>query len=373
MRIGVVGAGPGGATAALLLARAGGDVVLYERDAWPREKACGDGLTPSSIAQLERLGIALPDRLPLRGTFVSGPSERAFRADWPGGLPNGTTMRRSAFDATLVAAAVAAGARFESRTAVDGCAGGRIALRGATSREPARFDAVVLADGATGALGTACGFGPHALRLAAFRGYAPAHADLTDDYQVHYARPLLPGYAWIFPVAPRYANVGAVLAASGDVRAALRAWLTTSAFARRWLGKTVTLEQARGGIIPVGRGTRYADRVFAIGDAAGVADPLSAEGVSQAMGSAVLAAEALLACGGDVERAGASYESRVRRYDANNREALRMRWLFARCADPLVALARLRPALARHVVSTGYFPKDDAAWFAGSFRALIRG
>ena len=367
-----MGAGPGGSTAALLLARAGAAVVLYERDVWPREKACGDGLTPSSVMELRRLGVAPSVGPALRGTFVSAPNEGVFRATWPAGLPDGTTMRRAAFDAALVEAAISAGVHFEPRIEVKACLGGAVVLRDAAA-SPERFDAVVLAEGATGGLATACGFGRHGLRLAAFRGYAPSPGELADDYQVHYARALVPGYAWIFPVAPHYANVGAVLATRGDVRAQLNAWLAASPFARRWLGENVALERARGGVIPIGRERRYVDRVFAVGDAAGVADPLSAEGVSQAMGSAVLAAEALLACGGDVRRAGAAYERNIRRYDANNREAMRMRWLFARLADPLVALARRQPALARHVVATGYFPKSDAAWFFGSLRALIGG
>ena len=182
----------------------------------------------------------------------------------------------------------------------------------------------------------------------------------------------MPGYAWIFPVAARRANVGAVLVRRGDVRARLREWLAGSEIAERVLGRTRALEDARGGIIPIGRARRTAGCVFALGDAAGVADPLSAEGVSQALGSARRAVAALLESRGDASLAARAYEASLRNVDANNREAWRMRGLFARCADPLVAIARRRPGFARHVVATGYFPKHDASWFTGSFSALVR-
>ena len=372
MRVAVVGAGPAGAVAALALARAGATTVLYERSPWPREKACGDGLTPASLATLASLGIALPDRPGLAGTLVSGPRERSFRASFPAASGEGTTVSRAVFDATLVRAAIAAGARFEPRTTVDACDGRRVVVtshRGAS--ETSHVDAVMLAEGATGALGRRCGFGAFGMRLAAYRGYADAD-DLTSDYEVHYARALLPGYAWVFPVAPRVANVGAVLVRGGDVRAHLRRWLATSARARRVFGEAPQLRDGRGGVIPIGRATRFRDGTFALGDAAGVADPLSAEGVSQAMTSALLATDALGRAHGDVARAGIAYVAASRAFDVNAREALRMRALFARFAEPTIALARRRPAVARHVVATGYFAKSDAAWFWRSFGALIR-
>lgn len=371
MRVAVIGAGPAGAVAALVLARDGANVTLYERAAWPREKACGDGLTPASVAILHDLRIALPDDRPFATTLVSGPRERAFRAAWPAAFLDGTTLERERFDAALVAAAIAAGARFHERVEVLACAGGRVRVRLRDGRtELHSYDAVALAEGGTGALGRACGFGPFARRLVAYRGYVATPDDLANEYQVHYARGLVPGYAWIFPVAPRRANVGVVLVEGGDVRASLRHWLATSAIARAQLGPTPALEMGRGGIIAIGRKHRYRERVFALGDAAGIADPLSAEGVSQALRSGLFLGEALAASRGDIARAGLAYERSLRCFDRNNREALRMRALFGRFAEPMIALARARPRFAEHVVAAGYFPKSDAGWFAGTFAAL---
>ena len=369
-RVAVVGAGPAGAAAAIALARAGVAVTLYEKSAWPREKACGDGLTPATVGELARLGLRAPGGLKLATTRVSAPSETSFRGAWPAGEPDGTTCERREFDDALVRAAVAAGARFEPQTAV-ALEGEALRLRTPAGDHRSVPDAIVLAEGATGGLAAHAGLPPHRLRLHAYRGYVETPADLPLEYGVHYAREFLPGYAWIFPVEARRANVGAVLARRGDVRARLAAWLGRSPLAARELGsRGATLSSGRGGIIPVGRARRTAGNVFAIGDAAGVADPLSAEGVSQSLASARLFADAFVRGGGDPKTVAARYEPALRAFDDNAREALRMRAVFRVYAEPLVALARWRPRLAAHVIATGYFPKHDASWFFGSIGAL---
>ncbi len=372
MKVAVVGAGPAGAVAAYALARDGADVSLFERSSWPRAKACGDGLTPASVALLGEIGIALPPRARFARTLVTGPRGAGFRAAWPRGVPDGTTFERIAFDALLVRAAVAAGAHFYDETSVDRIAGDTVTVTAAGRERTERFDAIALAEGGTGALAARAGLPPFDHRLAAYRGYVETATDLPDEYQVHYAGAFVPGYAWIFPVGRRRANVGAVLAARGDVRAALGAWMASSADARGPLGVDARLEDGRGGVICIGRSRRHAGRTFAIGDAAGIADPLSAEGVSQAMRSALFFARALRANGGDPARAGIAYERDVRAFDANNREALRMRGLFRYLAGPMTSLAARRPRLARHVIASGYFPKRDARWFLQTFTAALR-
>jgi flavin-dependent dehydrogenase len=319
---------------------------------------------------LDQIGIALPPRDRFAQTLVTGPNGSGFRAAWPNGMPDGTTCERIDFDALLVNAALAAGARFFDRTSVERIASGRLVLTGPDGRERSEdFDAIALGEGGTGGLAARAGLPPFAMRLGAYRGYVATALDLAPEYQVHYAGPFVPGYAWVFPVAPRRANVGAVLASRGDVRKLLGAWLESDT-ARRALGDVGPLEAGRGGVIAIGRARRCIDRLFAIGDAAGIADPLSAEGVSQAMRSSLLLRDALRASGGDVARAAAAYERDLRAFDANNREALRMRKLFALMAGPMTALAAKRPRLARHVIATGYFPKRDASWFFGTFAAL---
>jgi geranylgeranyl reductase family protein len=365
MRVAIVGAGPAGSAAAIELARAGATVDLYEKASWPRAKTCGDGLTPASVAQLAELGLTLPSAPQLETTLISGPSEVAVRAGWPAGFPPGTTLERRRFDELLVTAATSAGARFADRTTV-------------RSIDELRADAVLLADGATGGLAHKRGFPPFRSRLVALRGYVDVEDDVPAEYAVHYARALTPGYAWLFPVGPRRFNVGLAVdartaaRAGGDVRAMLRDWLRSSRFAREAIGDASQVVDVTGGVIPSGRGRRYAEGVFLVGDAAGVADPLSAEGVSQALTTGRAAAAALIAASGNVAVAGAAYEAGLRRFDRNEREARRMRALFRVGGDLLVRLATRRPKLAAYVVETGYFLKSDASWFAGTLaRALV--
>lgn len=372
MRAAVVGAGPAGAAAAIALARAGADVTIYEREAWPRAKACGDGITPSSVGELAALGITLADRRFFPTTLLSGPGGAAFRAPWPAGAPDGTTMPRRAFDARLIDAAIAAGARFFDRTIVTACFGdGILVVRSSTgASEKVPNDVVFLCEGATGGLGATVGLPAHDARLAAYRGYVAVDHDLEPAYQVHYARALLPGYAWIFPVEARRANVGACIVRRGDVRGDLARWLATDALARAELGAGAEPVEGKGGVIPIGRARRTAGRVFALGDAAGVADPLSAEGISQALGTARLAVAALVAADGDGLHASRAYERALHVYDANNREAYRMRALFAWFADPMVAIAKRRRRFGRFVIGSGYFPKRDASWFFATLANL---
>jgi flavin-dependent dehydrogenase len=232
---------------------------------------------------------------------------------------------------------------------------------------------VIVADGATGGLARTLGFGAHTSRLVALRGYAATARDLPNAYGCAYARSVLPGYAWIFPVAPRRANVGLVVTeatakrAAGDLRGVLRAWLARSAWARGLLGDEPELEDVHGGVIPTGRARRVAGPVFLAGDAAGTADPLTAEGVSQALACGRAAARALIDANGDVAAAGRQYAATFGSVDRNAREALRMRAMFAAFVEPLIALAAANARAARVLSAVAYTAKDES-WV----RAMLR-
>jgi flavin-dependent dehydrogenase len=160
----VVGAGPAGSVAALVLARAGVRVRLVDRASFPRDKLCGDTLNPGSLAILDRLGIAGAIRsasLPIDGMTVTGPGGVMVSAAYPAGL-HGVALSRRDLDLALVRAAVSAGAVFEERVNVVGpridraLVGGVRVSTGAGTRElPARV--VIGADGRASRLSRALG------------------------------------------------------------------------------------------------------------------------------------------------------------------------------------------------------------------------
>lgn len=374
MRVIVVGAGPGGASAALELARSGAAVRLVEKHAWPREKTCGDGISPLGVRDVAAMGVLARGDVLLRKAWVSTPHGTAFRGGWPAETPWGTTIERSTFDASLVDAAIAAGAEFLPGTTVRGVRldPDRVTatLASHDGERELGADAVVIAEGATGGLARSLGFPAHRSRLVALRGYVRTTRPLAPEYGLFYDRPLAPGYGWVFPLAAGYANVGILvdertLARSGaDLRGLLARWLAESPFARDLLGSNVALERVRGGVIPSGRRRRTAGRAFLIGDAAGVADPFTAEGIFQAIRSGRLAARAL-AESRDVDGARARYERELRIFDRNERAARALRATFNVAIEPYARRAAKRPAFADRLNTDAFFLKRglfDFVW-----------
>jgi geranylgeranyl reductase family protein len=372
MRVLVVGAGPAGGAAAIALARGGATVRVVERSAWPRTKTCGDGISPDGVRIAAELGIDLGDRLPLVAGTMSAPSRVAITSGWPEATPWGAIVERADFDDRLIRAALAAGATFEPRTTVRAltptAAGVRVDLRRAGGTEAHEdADLVLLAEGATGGLGATLGLGRHRSRLVALRGYVRSERALDPTFGLHFDPAVVPGYAWIFPVSSRYANVGILVderfSRTRDLRAVLDTWLRESPFSREQLGAHPVVEHLAGGIIPRGRPRRTNGAVFALGDAAGVADPFSAEGIAQAMTTGRSAAAAVLAAAGDIARAARTYRRSLGAFDANARASRRMRLVFPYVVDPLTKRGAIRPKLAYHLSSEGFFRKKSVAEF----------
>jgi geranylgeranyl reductase family protein len=367
MRVAIIGAGPAGSAAAIALARGGARVTLFEKARWPRAKTCGDGVTPDGIRALQSLGVALPDAAPQcpDATVVSPRGIRAV-GRWNGVA---TVVPRIALDAAMVAVATANGAAFYDKTNVHEIrADGTLAAAATTER----FDAIVLAEGATGGLARSLGFGDFGERQVAIRGYADARGPLQPTYNVIYDGAFATGgYGWVFPIAESRANLGVcvserVAQRHGGPRELLRAWLARDPLVRELFGADVVLKEIRGGVIPTGRALRRSGCVLAVGDAAGVADPLSAEGISQAIATGVAAAATLLG-------QGEAFAASLRAHDRNAREARRLRALFRFTLDPMIALAAKRPALADHLVASGFTQKTNGDWFHGVRGALLRG
>jgi len=299
----VVGAGPAGSTAALLLARGGARVALVDKARFPRDKACGDLVGPRALALLSALGLDPPGGRPVGAMVALGPSGRRVTLPARAGLTypgHGLAISRLRFDRWLRDEAVAAGAEpLEGR--VRSVQGDTVELD-----DGRRFatDVVIGADGATSAVGAAAGLvsPPAVLWGFAYRAYARQRVE----------RPVIalwnpaphegfPGYGWIFPGEGDEANVGLGIGLRADRRGARRAVEQFGAFCRH-LERHELLSgpvegRPLGGWLKIGMvGTVAArGRVFLVGDAAGLVNPLQGEGIAPAMTSASAAAQAILA------------------------------------------------------------------------------
>ena len=322
----VVGAGPGGSTAASYLAQAGVDVLLLEKSAFPREKVCGDGLTPRATRQLVRMGIDLdaPGWIKNHGLRIVGGGHRLEIA-WPelAEYPSyGLVRTRLDFDEILAQHAQKLGARLHERTAVTGPvlddSTGRII--GVTARgvddngrkvgDETTFRApiVIAADGNSSRLSLAMGLQKRDNRPlgVAVRTYytSPRHDDdwLESWLELWDGEPgasdLLPGYGWIFGVGDGTVNVGlGILNTSNafghvDYKDLLVRWLdhTPEAWGFREHNRT---QPILGAALPMGfnRKPHYAAGLLLVGDAGGMVNPFNGEGVAYAMEAGEMAAE----------------------------------------------------------------------------------
>ena len=315
----VVGAGPGGSAAAWQLAQSGLDVLLLEKTAFPREKVCGDGLTPRAVKSLVHMGIDISEAngfIRNRGLRIIG-GGRTLELPWPelASYPDfGLVRPRKDFDELLARQAQKAGARLQELTTVTGPvldAAGRVV--GVTARvgpekleKTYRAPVVIAADGSSARLALALGIAKRDDRpmgVAVRRYYeSPRHADdmleswleLRDD-----AGNLLPGYGWVFGVGDGTSNVGLGILNTTkawqdtDYKKLLAQW--TGGMPEEWqYDEEHAVGPVRGGALPMGFSrTPHATRgVLLVGDAGGAVNPFNGEGIAYAMESGLLAAEA---------------------------------------------------------------------------------
>ncbi|MFB7652016.1 MULTISPECIES: geranylgeranyl reductase family protein [unclassified Streptomyces] len=321
----VVGAGPAGSTAAYHLAKAGLDVLLLEKTAFPREKVCGDGLTPRAVKQLVAMGIDISEEagwLRNKGLRIIGGGSR-LQLDWPdlASFPDyGLVRKRDDFDEQLARQAQKAGARLYERCnvgapVVDDRTGritGVHAKLGEDKRE-VTFHAplVVAADGNSTRLSLAMGLHRREDRPmgVAVRTYftSPRH---DDDYLESWLElwdrrgaqdRLLPGYGWIFGMGDGTSNVGlGVLNTSAsfkdlDWREILKAWCASMPEDWGYTPDNMT-GPIRGAALPMAfnRQPHYTKGLLLVGDAGGLVNPFNGEGIAYAMESAQIAADVIV-------------------------------------------------------------------------------
>jgi len=324
----VVGGGPAGSSAAISLARAGRDVVLVDRARFPRDKCCGDGLTAAALRMLEELGLE-PGRVAswqhVDDIWVRSPSGRTVRFPLPRGQGTYAAIaRRADLDAALLDVARDAGVDVrDSHALTDARDAGAAVELDVDGLGTLRAAYAIGADGAWSPLRKALGAG-EARYLGdwhAFRQYFSGVSDTARDIWVWFEPDVLPGYAWSFPLPGGRANVGFGIVREEDTPVGHMKQLWPDILARPQirdvLGPAATPEAPhRAWPIParVDRVRLAAGRALFVGDAAAATDPMTGEGIAQALVTGRLAAEAILRSGSVGPAAVArDYEAGVRR------------------------------------------------------------
>ncbi|HET6481671.1 MAG TPA: geranylgeranyl reductase family protein [Actinoplanes sp.] len=341
----VVGAGPGGSAAAYHMARHGLRVLLLEKTEFPREKVCGDGLTPRAVRQLVRMGVDTSEKagwLRNKGLRVIGGGVR-LELDWPdlASFPNyGLVRTRLDFDDMLAKRAVEAGVLLRTGVTVtgpvldeDGHAIGVQAKVG-PGKEPVEFRAplVIAADGVSGKLPIAMGLAKRADRPlgVAVRRYYHSPVRTDDDYLESWLElrssqdrtRLLPGYGWIFGMGDGRVNVGLGILNSSSAfgktnyRSMLTDWLAGTPADWGMRDESNADGPILGAALPMGfnRVPHYTRGLMLVGDSGGMVNPMNGEGIAYAMESGELAAE--VAVQALARPAGADRERALRAYPA---------------------------------------------------------
>jgi geranylgeranyl reductase family protein len=383
----VVGAGPAGAATAYWLAERGHHVVVVERKRFPREKTCGDGLTPRAVRQLTDMGLGEPltefhryDGLRSMAHGITLELAWPSHPDYPS---HGYVVRRRDLDQMVAERAVKAGATLWPATEAvapvleRGLVTGVAVERkdsGTTEVVPARF--VVVADGANSRFGRALGTArdrSYPMGMA-IRGYytspyhddpwIESHLDLRDRDGNH-----MPGYGWIFPVGDGTINVGAGLLDTFTGFKAVNTSKLMDAFAAtapaRWgISPATACGPPTGGRLPTGGSVtpKVGPTWIVAGDAAGSINPFNGEGIAYAYETGRMVAEVVH------EALVADDGLALQRYPERLEEAYGLYFKVAR----LFVAAIGNPAVMRELTRVGMRSRTLMEWVLRIMANLLR-
>ncbi|HET7036765.1 MAG TPA: geranylgeranyl reductase family protein [Thermomicrobiaceae bacterium] len=371
--VAIVGAGPGGAATAAYAAEKGLDVLLLDRAGFPRDKTCGDGLTPRAQRVLHEMGIldeALGAGHRLTAMEIVAPT--AYQATTPMLQRDPQTdgvavVPRLILDELIVRRAEARGARLETPVRVtdvvpDGAEGDGVRLtaerQGGGREVEFRARMAVIATGAGMGLLRRIGLleQPPRLLMLSARAYFSDIPRPLEEIGVHFAGVTLPGYGWVFPLDGDRANIGAGVFRPGrksngprNGQQAFARFVASPHLARALSGaRQVGPVKAAPLRLDFATAPTYGPRTLLVGEAAGLVSPVTGEGIDYALESGKIAAEHLHAMLTD----GDCSEERLRAYDRELRRRYqrlfvlcnRLRWLFL---NPWV-LTKLVVAADRH-------------------------
>lgn len=357
--VAVIGAGPAGAATAIAAARAGARVRVFEKAQLGRDKACGDGLTPRAVAALRNLGIELTGAHRIRGLRMIA-NQRVRELDWPATERfgnEGAVWPRRRLDAALCEAASQAGAELcFGATALPVIDDDGRAVGVSVGSQTVDADLVVLAAGAPGEAARRLGAvrdtdEPFGLAIRTYAA-SPRHDDdlleacltLTDSNENAVA-----GYGWLFPAGDGTVNIG--VGALSTMRGFRQLNLNTLCdIYRDQVGKTWELgdylERPKAWRLPMSTTKRHGPGWVAVGDAAGLINPMNGEGIDYGLESGVLAAELFVA---DPATAPQRYDRAVaERFDAYLRTGRRFSFLIG---HPRLLRAGLRLAVGTDAIA----------------------
>ena len=353
----MVGGGPAGTAAAVFLRQLGHEVVLVDEARFPRDKVCGEGVSPEAWRLLGRMGAEAAVRAlrprPVRGMKLTAPDGTAFRGEYTGAREPGFAVRRWCLDRALLDCARAAGVEVHEGVRArdiarhDGIVRGvAVESDGAIERLEARL--VVAADGRRSVIARKLGLlrEHRTLRKFAVRGYWKGVEGLTDHGEMHVIRG---GYCGIAPLGDEEANITFVLdqaemgGAGGGLADFYLRTLERWPRVRERLGRASLTSPPRA----IGPLALEARRVSApgavlVGDAAGFYDPFTGEGVTLALRGAEIAAEV-------AHRALANGATDLRLYDRRRDDATRDKFRLNRLLQRIVAWPALANAVARRL------------------------